>query len=681
VLQSGRPIFPSFTAEFLSLFASSGSSFSGGALRVPVFADDQRFKEEVRTRTDIVGLISESVTLQPQRGGREFKGLCPFHDDHNPSMIVYVDRQSFKCWSCQTGGDCFAFVMKRENIGFREALEMLAQRAHLEVPKRHPGGHAGSHPDGDELPAENKNRLYEIVQWAENEFHECLLNAPIAERARHYLTERGISANSISKFRLGYHPDNWQWLIGRARGRYTPQQLALVKLAGERDGNNGFFDYFADRVMFPIRDAQKRPVAFGGRQLPDNPKPEMGKYWNSLEYVLFQKSRMLYALDHARDHISKSKTVVVTEGYTDCIMAHQYGLTNFVATLGTALNESHVTHLKRFAQRVVLFFDGDEAGQKAAEKALPKFLAQEIDLRIVTLPDNLDPADFLMQRGPDQLRPILDGAIEAWDQKLRVTVDRYGLDSIDGKNRVLNDMLEVLSQVPLQAGVGLGSNWQIREGVIIGGLSQELKISEAIIRDKLSELRTIHQQNIGTRVTYRHYDNDAEMPHAVDRAFPQNPTRDEKAERELLEVIFAFPQQIGRIREEITAAEFTNSHLRELLELCFEMDSEGIAPSYDRVMAQLEDAGLKNLATDLDLYGRKIGISATHLEETLKYYRDRRDERESRSIAVDGPHGPGAGTEAELPSGLDSAVLERLRQATEKHRKLQRNRVSKTNQH
>ena len=639
---------------------------------MPVFVDDQQFKEEVRTRTDIVALISESVTLHSQRGGREFKGLCPFHDDHNPSMMVYPDRQSFKCWSCNTGGDCFAFVMKRENIEFREALEMLAQRAHLEMPKRR-------RPDGDEPAVENKNRLYEIVAWAENEFHECLLKSPMAERARRYLQERGISANSMSKFRLGYHPDNWQWLIEKARGKFTPQQLALVRLAGERDGNNGFFDYFADRLMFPIRDAQKRPVAFGGRVLPGSPPTDMGKYWNSPEHVLFQKSRMLYALDHARDSISKSKTVVVTEGYTDCITAHQYGLTNFVATLGTALNENHVTHLKRFAQRVVLVFDGDDAGKNAAEKALTKFLAQEIDLRIVTLPDDLDPADFLVQRGKDQLQPILDGAVEAWDYKLRLTIGRYGLDSIDAKNRVLNDMLEVLSQVPVQAGVGLGSNWQMRESVIVGGLSQQLKISETVIRDKLNGLRTIHQQKNGTNTQYRPYDDDAESHHVVDRSFPQNPTRDEKAERELLEVIFAIPEQVGRIREEITPADFTNRHLRQLLELCFEMHDQGILPSYERVTSQLEDAGLKNLAADVDLHGREIGITAELLERNLKFYRNRRDERRTFSIAVDGPHGPPTGTEAESSEGLDPAVRERLRQATEKHRKVQQNRVSKTN--
>jgi len=628
------------------------------------FADDE-FKELVRTRTDIVGLISESVTLQSQRGGREFVGLCPFHDDHNPSMRVYPDRQSFKCWSCTEGGDCFAYVMKRESVGFPEALEMLARRANLEMPKSRRSEPAES--------GENKNRLYEIVAWAENEFHECLTKSPIAQRARRYLQDRGISGTSISRFRLGYHPDDWQWLIERARGKYTPSQLATVKLAGQREGGEGFYDYFADRLMFPIRDTQKRPVAFGGRVLPGSKETGMGKYWNSPESVLFQKSRLLYALDHARDSISKSRTAVVVEGYTDCIMAHQHGLTNFVATLGTALNDSHVTNLKRLAERVVLVFDGDGPGRLATEKALPKFLAQEIDLRILTLPDDLDPADFLAQRGPEQLIPILDGAVEAWEQKLRVTQERYGLTTIDARHRVLNDMLEVLSQVPFQAGVGLPSSWQMRENVILGRLSQELKISETMIRERLSELRTAGQQRTGTKTAVQMQDeNDAATQRPISRSFPQNPTRDELAERELLEILFTLPEQAERIRAEISPSAVVNPHLRELLEICFQLQDQGVLPTYDKVTSRLEDAGLKSLAADIDRHAGEVGISNQHVEHTLCYFRDLELRRESAELT--GPHRSGAPGGSETAHEMDQSARERLRQMTELHRK----RVSRT---
>jgi len=660
-----------------------------GALRVVLVSDNQ-FKELVRDRTDIVHLISESgITLQSRRGGREFVGLCPFHGDTNPSMVVNPERKSWKCWPCDVGGDCFAWVMKRENMTFPQALEMLAKRVHLEMPK-------GRRPQNDEQMGEDKNRLYEIVAWAENEFHECLLKSPLGERARRYLNERRISGQSISQFKLGYHPDNWQWLIERARGRYTPQQLALVRLAGEREEHNGFFDYFADRLMFPIRDAQHRCVAFGGRVLPDSKESAMGKYWNSPEHILFKKSQMLYALDHARDSISKSKTAVVVEGYTACIMAHQHGLTNWVATLGTALNESHVTNLKRMAQRAVLVFDGDDAGKRAAERALPKFIAQEIDLRIVTLPDNLDPADFLVQRGRDQLLPIIDTAVEAWEQKLRLTIERYSHDSIDGNFRVLSEMLEVLSQVPVQVGAGLAGNWQLRENVIIGKLSHRLKIGESHIRERLSELRTANQQKAGTGKletggNHTFHDHDAELPRRETWTFPKNPNRDEIAERELLEIIFTLPELAARIRKEITPADLSIPALRRLLELCFQMQDEGVVASYDRVTTRLEDAGLKNLAADIDWHAQEIKLSADIAESTLKFMHDRRELREKAAAVMAGSHispvrvdGESAGESQEIgtlpPSGAaiedaDDVARERLRKSMELHRK----RASRTN--
>lgn len=619
--------------------------------------DSDQFKESVRNATDIVHLIAESVTLQPQRGGREFVGLCPFHDDHNPSMRVYTDRQSFKCWSCGEGGDCFSFVMKRERIEFREALEMLARRANLELPKRYrPVGEAGE-------SVENKNRLYEIVAWAENEFHECLLKAPAAERARRYLKDRGISGTSISRFRLGYHPDNWEWLINRARGRYAPEELAQVGVAGVPKDRSGFIDYFVDRVLFPIRDAQKRAVAFGGRILPDGKETTMGKYWNGPDTVLFHKSRLLYALDHAREAISKSKTAVVVEGYTDCILAHQSGLTNFVATLGTALNETHVMNIKRLAQRVVLVFDGDEPGKLATEKALPRFLAQEIDLRILTLPDDLDPAEFLTERGPEPLLALLDRAPEAFDLKFQLTKNRHGLESIDSRHRILTEMLETLCQVPAAVGAGPASHWQMRENVILGRLSQDLKISEAHIRERLHELRTGQQQRNGTQPARNTAGDDAESQRSGIRLFPQNPTRDEMAERDLLEIIFTIPEKAELIRREMTPAEVTNAHLRQLLEVCFQMQDQGVLPSYDRVTARLEEAGLKNLAADIDLDARQRGVSEEILERTLGYFRKRREMRQSVATSLAGPHAP------ESQSARDQAARDdRIRQATELHR-------------
>lgn len=206
-------------------------------------ASSDDFKELVRSRTDIVRLIGETVALHPN--GRVFKGLCPFHDDHNPSFTVNPERQTYKCWSCGEGGDCFSFVMKQDAVNFPETLELLAKRAGLELPPKMRRG-----------PAESKDKphLYDVLEWAENEFHQCLLSTAIAERARNYLHGRGFNHSSIAKFKLGFHPESWDWLIQRAKGRFDTELLVRASLAKARDGGTGYYDQFVDRVMFPIHD-------------------------------------------------------------------------------------------------------------------------------------------------------------------------------------------------------------------------------------------------------------------------------------------------------------------------------------------------------------------------------------------------------------------------------------------
>ncbi|MGQ0635825.1 MAG: DNA primase [Planctomycetaceae bacterium] len=591
-----------------------------------VIADD--FKELVRTRTDIVSLIAESVTLQPQRGGREFTGLCPFHDDHNPSLRVYPDRQSYRCWVCNEGGDCFSFVMKRERVGFREALEMLANRARIELPRKY---RAATGPSG-----ENKNRQYEVLAWAEQQFHECLLQAPEGERARKYLRERGVSGESIVKFKLGYHPAGWEWLLERARNRFTSEQLVTVRLAGEREGGRGCFDYFVDRVMFPIRDAQGRAVAFGGRVLPDSPPTSMGKYWNSPDGPLFNKSRLLYGLDQAREAIVGTNTAVVVEGYMACIMAHQHGMTNCIATLGTALNDTHVMGLKRFARRVVLVYDGDDPGRAASERALPRFLAHEIDLRLVTLPAGLDPADFVLAHGGDALKNLLDNAPEAWDQKFRLLVERHGLDSIDARHRVLDEMLEVLAQVRPPAGVGLAGKWQERESIVIGQLSHRLKTPESLVRTRLAEVRTRLQERHGAAAgSVATLADVADLPQA-EPAEPLNCDQlssDERAGWWLLMAIFSAPEQSALFREEISADQVTHADLRKLYEICLEIWEQGGVPSYDRVTTRLEEPGLKALAARIDHESRVVPLTPEVQTQTLRSFR-----RGPRKGPYRGPH-------------------------------------------
>lgn len=584
----------------------------------------EEFKETVRSKTDIVQLIGESVALKPQRGGRLWVGLCPFHDDHNPSMQVNPERQTYKCWSCGAGGDCFSFLMALDNLSFREVLVQLAERARLELPTVfRPAGPSGS----------EKADLYAVLEWAERQYHECLLYSTQAEAARRYLHEsRGFTTATIAEFRLGYHPDDWGWLLQKARGKYSEDLLVQARVAGARD-SGGAYDYFVNRVMFPIRDERGRVVAFGGRVLPGQDDSK-GKYWNSPESPLFVKSKLCFGLEKARETIKRTGSAIIVEGYTDCIKAHQAGVRNVVATLGTALTESHVAVLKRFAGKVILIYDGDEAGRNAAERALARLLAQDIDLRILTLPDGLDPDEFLDSAGPLQFQKLAEEALEAWDYKWRILVARHDLSSSAGSETVVQEMLQLLQHAPGMAGTN-------REAKCLQRLQQRCGISEQRLRDQLRQQRRVnaveatrrpganpassthrlpapHAPFDATALNSTAFDptdfagfRDASEPSVSD--FPNTASTNEAAwarsvqdvlrrrsgpvlrECEFVRLLFTNPDRIGRIRQQIGLDELGHPALRELVASAFDFDEAGESISFDRLLSRLESPALKNL--------------------------------------------------------------------------------------
>ena len=531
------------------------------------------FKEQVRSQVDIVDIVSESLTLNPERGGREYKGLCPFHDDHNPSFTVSRERQSYKCWSCGEGGDCFSFVMKIDGLTFFEALQQLAQRANLEMP--HSARNVSPEQQGI------KKSLYDVLEWAEKEFHRCLIESPDAERGRKYFQERGYDASVIEEFRLGFHPGGWEWLLGKARNLFTPQQLFAAKLVRQRDqnGQSGYYDDFRGRVMFPIRDVNGRPVAFGGRVLPEDQlqNPKAPKYLNSAESDVFSKSTTLYGMNVARNAIRKAETAIIVEGYTDCIHAHRCGFQNVVGVLGTALTDQHVTTLKRFVRKVVLVYDGDEAGQKAAERALGRFLAQEVDLRIMTLPTGLDPAEFLEKEGNEAFQKKIDQAPEAWEHKLQVSINRFGLHSVDARQRVLDEMLELVATVPNIQGT-------IRETIVLSRLSQRVSLDETIVRQRLKEFRQRRQQSESRSMRFddgnQHQQFEEYQISKAAALYQETRSKQDKQECELLEIIFAIPNTIEEIQQQISIDELDNPHLKRLLQFCFDLAEQGTEPSY-----------------------------------------------------------------------------------------------------
>ena len=532
------------------------------------FAND--FKEQVRANTDIVDLVSSYTTLQPK--GHDYVGLCRFHDDHRPSMTVSRERQSFKCWSCGEGGDCFSFVMKAEAIAFPEALELLARRAGLEMPRSSQA----------RRQSDDKSQAYEALRWAETEFHRCLLTAAQAEPVRGYLRDRGVTKDAIAEFRLGYHPDDWHWLQRGALGKFSGAQLAAARLVTERREGEGFVDYFVNRVMFPIRDDRGRTVAFGGRALPGSQQEDRGKYFNSPESPLFSKSKLLYGLDMAKDTVRTSGSAIVVEGYTDCISARQHGINNAVATLGTALTEAHVRNLKRFANRVVLLFDGDTAGRNAAERSISHFLALDVDLRILALPDGLDPADFLEKHGTEALKSAIENAPDAPEYKLRSLIEQHGLATVDARARILNDMLDVVGRAPRLSGTS-------RENVILGKLAQRLMLDESGVRKQLTDARRRAAAS----------QRPASATSAVPSPAPQA-DRDALLERDLLTIMLVAPQWTSAIQTAVGPDDFRDARARQIAQICFDLAEQGLPASYDQLMAAIEDPELKRFLVELE---------------------------------------------------------------------------------
>ena len=561
------------------------------------------FKELVRSRTDLVALVGESVALSPRRGGAEFVGLCPFHDDHNPSMCVYPDRQSFRCWVCEEGGDAFTFVMKHERVTFLEALDLLAERVGLERPKRQVGSREGE---------VDKPRTLDVLAWAERQFRTCFSSAKEAAAARDYVAGRGISAEMVERFGIGFVPRDWHWLLNRARGVYNRHDLQAAGLVKERREGDGLTDFFVDRVMFPIRDERGRPVSFGGRILPAAGDSAGPKYLNGGDTAVFPKSRLVYALDLAREAIKKKKMSVVMEGYTDVIAAHQRGVTNVVATLGTALTETQVTLLRRFSDTVVLVYDGDEAGQKAAERALGRFLTQDVDLRILTLPQGLDPADFLANDGGGEFESLLASAPSALDYKLKVLLGRFDPKTEYGRSRIVQEVLSAVAAAPQLAG-------SIREGAILRTAADRLGLREQSLRDELKQLRAKGQQSQRptptTPATHSTPSRGSNPPQrgpagGVDRTPPAGaaPRNDHPAEREVLCCLLVRPDLFGWVNQQIGPDDFVTPRLRAVFEHYRDVADLSGTPTYDLLMNGAEAPGLKPLLVGLDAEARRKGL-------------------------------------------------------------------------
>ena len=439
---------------------------------------DNGDKEKVQAATDIVRLVGEQVNLRPK--GKEFAGLCPFHDDKSPSMQVSPQKQIYKCFSCGAGGDCFSFVMNYHKMTFVEAMKYLAERGGVELTPWRPEAGGGQPSEG---PSKRK-RAAAANEQAVNFFKLLLKHPEHGKEARAYLERRGVSDEMIEVFGLGYAPDRWDGLVTMIREKgWDRQGFEIGSLIRPRKTGDGDFDFFRHRLIFPIFDAIGRPIAFGARKLRDEDEP---KYLNSPETPLFHKSSTLYGLHAAKKAIIDTKTAVLVEGYTDVIACHQAGASNVVAALGTALTPEHVRELRRYCEQVVLVMDGDAAGQKAADRAIQVFLNGELDVAIAVIPGRQDPDELLKAGGLEAWQSVLDSARQGFD----LLSDDYAAKlaeatSIKQEEKISHELIDRL------LALGLGRSQTVTRNRIVSHLAGLLRLREAEIDSLLKERETI----------------------------------------------------------------------------------------------------------------------------------------------------------------------------------------------
>ncbi len=589
-------------------------------------------KKQVKAANDIYDVISTYIPVA--NAGKLLKAVCPFHNDTRPSLQIDRQYQNFRCWSCDAKGDVFDFVMKFEKVEFGECLRMLAEKAGIKL-------------DTQASPQDEiRGRLLRAMKWAEEKYRTCLMDEAEAANARVYLGERKLAGASVRQFGLGFAPVNGDWLVQSALREGLPTDVLVeIGLIGARDENRGHYDRFRDRVMFPIRDVRGQTVGFGGRILPGSPLAARApKYYNSAETPLFKKSELIYGLDLARHAGAAAGYLAVVEGYTDVMMAHQCGVTQVVATMGTALTTIHVGQLRRYVPKVVLVYDADAGGMGGVDRALELFVSQDVELAVASLPDGLDPCDLLVSPGGVEIfRLALANAQDALEFKLNILLSKENSQTVEGTTRVVDAILSMMAlapSMPSQAGA-------VRQELIVSRLAHRLGLRQETVWARLSELkaeRRRNEQRPGRSVAESMV---GETPAPTPKASAAM-----AIERQLLEVLLAEPLLVPIAAASIPPEELQHSGLRRMLTDLYALEQDGHTPDLDGLRVRLMDRpDLAKAAMDLEFVGRQMNDRPEWLGRIVKRFAEQETEFAQKAVQ----------TQLAAGSMDDAAALDLLR--------------------
>lgn len=437
---------------------------------------EQDFIEKVRDANNIVDIIGQHTDLKGR--GHQFMGLCPFpdHKEKSPSFSVSESKQLYHCFGCKKSGNIFTFLEIFNGFSFTEAIEFLARRASIPIPEK---------TENPRTPREDKTQLYKVNKYAASYFHRQLLNTPESHPVRQYLAKRGMTHETIEMMKLGYADESWSGLADFFKSKSVPPHLAEMLGLIRSKKTQGHYDLFRERLMFPILSAHEDVVGFGGRIINPEHSP---KYLNSPESPVFYKGSTLYGLNLTAKHIRAKDCVVVVEGYMDFIALYMAGIDNVVATLGTAMTENHARLLKKYTSRIILMFDGDQAGQVAAERSLKPLFTEGVCPLAVFLPEGLDPDDFIKKKGAEDLQTAINNSAELFMQVVSKWLEDFKYtahEKIEFMVRV-SEYMNVISDNSLKA-------------LYVRYLAQRLSVDEAWVRGQLKAHHAPKMATMDTR--------------------------------------------------------------------------------------------------------------------------------------------------------------------------------------
>ena len=540
--------------------------------------------DEIKNKNDIVDVISQYVVLK--RSGRNFFGLCPFHKEKSPSFSVSPDKQIFHCFGCGVGGNVIHFVSKIENLSFRETIEMLAEKSGVELPT--------VEGEVDTKLLQLKSKVYEINQLTAQFYHENLYK-PSAKPAQEYVKKRKLDNNTLKNFLIGYSGNfNELYLMLKQKG-FTEEEILASSLVNKtQDGK--FIDRFRGRLMFPIQDTRNRVIAFGGRVLDDS-KP---KYINSPENIVYSKGRHLFGLNVAKK--GDLKKIIIVEGYMDAISLHQRGITNAVASLGTALTEAQGRLLRKSSEQVIIGYDSDGAGQAAIMRGLEILQSMGCDLRILQIEGAKDPDEFVVKYGPERFQKQVEKAISLVEYKVKVLKNTLNIEHPNDKIKFLKEIAKVLSKI----------DNEIEREVYAEKIASEYQISKEAIYAEINKLE--YSQSTGKKILEK------AKPKLEVKEQVTSDNQNDKREKLLIYLLINYPEEsYQKIKQEVNIDDIKNERNKSIIKKLYEELEKGNSNT-SHVLDWFEDEQTINEISWILAYDFEITEVNKCIEDILKLY-------------------------------------------------------------